>query len=162
MRGSPPRVRGKVVLSCWCLGFYQDHPRVCGEKLNHDRVPGVGKGSPPRVRGKASAPYKKPTMEGITPACAGKRWDASHRESLSGDHPRVCGEKLMAAEQLGRTAGSPPRVRGKDDGLSDCGGRVRITPACAGKSRDQNVDNPAIKDHPRVCGEKPNRYCLRI
>ena len=71
-KGSPPRVRGKVVagarqttaerITPACAGkrrrlrqiiyLTEDHPRVCGEKslLAHGRQP--QKGSPPRVRGK--------------------------------------------------------------------------------------------------------------
>ena len=70
--GSPPRVRGKVMLAeekyvevritpacagkrvrlSWMLQKHMDHPRVCGEKTsaNHFCHPSIG--SPPRVRGK--------------------------------------------------------------------------------------------------------------
>ena len=32
--------------------------------------------------------------------------------------------------------------------------QARITPACAGKSEAATVARPAVRDHPRVCGEK--------
>ena len=49
---------------------------------------------------------------------------------------------------------SPPRVRGKV-WLHQKPGRVPgITPAYAGKSPPAKRKNPAIWDHPRVCGEK--------
>ena len=52
---------------------------------------------------------------------------------------------------------SPPRMRGKV-WLHQKPGRVPgITPAYAGKSPPAKRKNPAIWDHPRVCGEKPNR-----
>ncbi len=71
-KGSPPRVRGKVVptssaVVCWritpaCAGksfvrtggisSLKDHPRVCGEKQVDLDCSGVFRGSPPRVRGK--------------------------------------------------------------------------------------------------------------
>ena len=91
--GSPPRVRGKVVLLLvgWllsgitpacagkrlCYPFFLsplwDHPRVCGEKLGD--VYGVLylRGSPPRVRGKACFLTSIRLLPRITPACAGKR-----------------------------------------------------------------------------------------
>ena len=70
--GSPPRMRGKVVVSCpalWLLGItpayagkslaisalpsaIQDHPRVCGEKPMHRMHFPASLGSPPRMRGK--------------------------------------------------------------------------------------------------------------
>ena len=70
--GSPPRVRGKVVLRvALCIGvgitpacagkrdsapcdrlFRKDHPRVCGEKSLGSSLAFQVLGSPPRVRGK--------------------------------------------------------------------------------------------------------------
>lgn len=96
MEGSPPRMRGKVVLSSenpLCRGITpayagkrfrwratrqceQDHPRVCGEKcIVHVLVS---------------------EELGITPACAGKRMPRVYGPSVPGDHPRVCGEKYDA------------------------------------------------------------------
>ena len=54
---------------------------------------------------------------GITPACAGKR-KADMLDALLGkDHPRVCGEKFACLMPKIDTAGSPPRVRGKECAL---------------------------------------------
>ena len=91
--GSPPRVRGKVVLllvgwllsgitpACAGKSVWQrlrpeparDHPRVCGEKVRPWSSRGLDRGSPPRVRGKADADAAPRIAAGITPACAGKR-----------------------------------------------------------------------------------------
>ena len=91
--GSPPRVRGKVVLDLQavkdsgitpaCAGkslllgdkhrTAQDHPRVCGEKCGITSRTSWEKGSPPRVRGKDVVVKGHSSKEGITPACAGKR-----------------------------------------------------------------------------------------
>ena len=50
--------------------------------------------------------------------------------------------------------GSPPRMRGKD-GVNDSAQAVTgITPAYAGKSGFVSAVHLAIRDHPRVCGEK--------
>ena len=52
-------------------------------------------------------------QNGITPACAGK---SSHQHGAGRwrrDHPRVCGEKLGAGENVIPQKGSPPRMRGK-------------------------------------------------
>ena len=90
--GSPPRVRGKPLLSIVyntpiritpaCAGktskaslrtaCTEDHPRVCGENTRprHD-ARGQG-GSPPRVRGKLRVDAVLFYRPGITPACAGK------------------------------------------------------------------------------------------
>ena len=91
-KGSPPRMRGKVVIpwnSCvfagitpayagkrrlWVAAAHPDgdHPRVCGEKgllrcWNLFRM-----GSPPRMRGKVKTTLKDIRRYGITPAYAGK------------------------------------------------------------------------------------------
>ena len=51
------------------------------------------------------------------------------------DHPRVCGENFQNLLTNLFDTGSPPRVRGKHIGLGQLGAGTRITPACAGKTR---------------------------
>ena len=78
-----------------------------------------------------------------------------HRPSLTGDYPRVGGEKASQQEILYGQQGSPPRMRGKEQGA---GGRMAahgITPAWAGKSVAYCWALGAREDHPRVGGEKP-------
>ena len=90
--GSPPRVRGKVMLDRKCLSQLgitpayagksslrpsthdrsRDHPRVCGEKAYSRVISGSLWGSPPRVRGKEVSRRLGLAVDGITPACAGK------------------------------------------------------------------------------------------
>ena len=152
--GSPPRVRGKlVVFGCVrfaagitpaCAGkthiaprlflTFRDHPRVCGENCVSSTVPPAKRGSPPRVRGKLLYPASKNILPGITPACAGKTNYGAEGQGHGWDHPRVCGENDAAAELHIPELGSPPRVRGKPP---EAMGRERgegITPACAGKT----------------------------
>ena len=50
-----------------------DHPRVCGEKIDHMAQYGPVLGSPPRMRGKVAVVRSKLKRAGITPAYAGKR-----------------------------------------------------------------------------------------
>ena len=74
--------------------------------------------------------------------------------SLYADHPRVCGEQLIAKIILFVFLGSPPRVRGTVATLEfgEAGGG--ITPACAGNSSMGKYTEQAKRDHPRVCGEQ--------
>ena len=92
-KGSPPHVRGKErVQARWCCPTgitpacagkrcrkrfspapTRDHPRMCGEKCCASLAAGAVVGSPPHVRGKDSSRAFAPTLNGITPACAGKR-----------------------------------------------------------------------------------------
>ena len=127
---------------------------MCGEKLDrmlhHRRMTG----SPPRVRGKGAHKPVRLLDGGITPACAGKRIPQLFGASLSRDHPRVCGEKVVPIIVLCSFMGSPPRVRGKVCTVPLRPFAVGITPAYAGKSRKNGTCNRQIWDHPRVCGEE--------
>ena len=94
--GSPPRMRGKATgeliklaldritpahagkrprAPC-TLATTTDHPRVCGEKT--PMLPCLIQpwGSPPHVRGKVLIESPDNIIRGITPACAGKRYNS--------------------------------------------------------------------------------------
>ena len=100
---------------------------------------------------------------GITPAYAGKRNEMNDAQAIFEDHPRVCGEKFVPMVEHTATRGSPPRMRGKGSRPIFPTGRLRITPAYAGKRDVTARSAGAAQDHPRVCGEKAewfraNRY----
>ena len=170
-----PACAGKRLSNVSPSAAFQDHPRVCGEKMMPVTSCSSRLGSPPRVRGKGVGGEMAQIGEGITPACAGK--SCIHRYAAAGpeDHPRVCGEKSASPSYLSGGRGSPPRVRGK--GVLDMWKEMSagITPACAGKSimhgktAGNGAGSPprvrgkvieryrrgyATEDHPRVCGEK--------
>ena len=77
-----------------------DHPRVCGEKSIVMMFSVHHLGSPPRVRGKAIVLISSSRENGITPACAGKRFRDDMDKGKSEDHPRVCGEKMYSWVQV--------------------------------------------------------------
>ena len=173
-KGSPPRGRGKVsrrlapteivrITPAWagkserppfCYVRGRDHPRVGGEKPDTALQLPSHWGSPPRGRGKGEGKTEIARTLRITPAWAGKRHTLKTSSRDDWDHPRVGGEKFTRVEDSSSCAGSPPRGRGKAQAF-----RVRpvgrgITPAWAGKSTAVDVLTTAIKDHPRVGGEK--------
>ena len=94
VKGSPPRVRGKdkiqrhrenqIQITPACAWkrrpvrrqarSCRDHPRVCGEKEVQGMPWSLAVGSPPRVRGKGQLRPQIKRYIGITPACAGKRY----------------------------------------------------------------------------------------
>ena len=133
IRGSPPRMRGKVykITPPWfsiritpayagkrrCPRFRpgktRDHPRVCGEKMVSMIPHRRSRGSPPRVRGKVQPLGERGSQAGITPACAGKRRSIGRLSQPTRDHPRVCGEKSMYDYGNNTAQGSPPRMRRK-------------------------------------------------
>ena len=115
----------------------RDHPRVCGEKVSQRPFRAVSAGSPPRMRGKGVHGVLQELCCGITPAYAGKSLFSGLYIRINGDHPRVCGEKLLDRYWIGTglsdtkdhprvcgektvldlsrlvEQGSPPRMRGK-------------------------------------------------
>ena len=171
--GSPPRVRGKrihfvesrdklgITPACagktsFCVPFdaiIQDHPRVCGENLAPFLSSRFLPGSPPRVRGKRKNISFISTCVGITPACAGKTCARALAIACARDHPRVCGENKIAGGLYRYDEGSPPRVRGKQEGAVNSAFSIGITPACAGKTGSGPCARCRNRDHPRVCGE---------
>ncbi len=111
-------------------------------------------GSPPRMRGKGFCQALRGFPAGITPAYAGKRRTATGYRSAAQDHPRVCGEKREPPRASSSKYGSPPRMRGKVIKRPVCVRVLGITPAYAGKSIGDACPEKAVKDHPRICGEK--------
>ena len=74
----------------------------------------------------------------------------------------MCGEKIRVASPRITQRGSPPRVRGKGGASWSSWPPAGITPACAGKSRLLNKNQPRFWDHPRVCGEKHGSLVCRV
>ena len=111
-------------------------------------------GSPPPMRGKVPLLTALTSFVRITPAYAGKRERFDLFNAGMWDHPRLCGEKRSLGKPLLSRVGSPPPMRGKaSDGTAVAGG-IRITPAYAGKSFHFPFKRTAVRDHPRLCGEK--------
>ena len=90
----------------------------------------------------------------VSPAYAGKRTKSSRCPPRMWDHPRVCGEKNLCILRRVEIPGSPPRMRGKAPTKTGCSCPGGITPAYAGKRREDCDMGMYDRDHPRVCGEK--------
>ena len=106
------------------------------------------------MRGKVVAKTLGYVEGRITPAYAGKSFATISSEAPFRDHPRLCGEKEGTATKDKVVAGSPPPMRGKVAERRKQLETNRITPAYAGKSFRKTAVRHAIKDHPRLCGEK--------
>ena len=153
-RGSPPRMRGKLVGSVFNDGVYritpadagktcefkvnfvrrQDHPRGCGENSYAVMRFSSILGSPPRMRGKLCACPCSLRSGRITPADAGKTLSAYRHTRRNGDHPRGCGENRLSHINSNTNPGSPPRMRGKLAERIIARPLHGITPADAGKT----------------------------
>ena len=115
-----------------------------------------GRGSPPLARGILEKMSDESHPPGITPACAGNTSGFSGFCSSCKDHPRLRGEYKERAKKSRPSWGSPPLARGIPPtitnvepisgitplarGIHVCGvkhnKRPRITPACAGNTKD--------------------------
>ena len=154
-RGITPAYAGKSRSPRSASALRWDHPRICGEKCAEEMDNVREMGSPPHMRGKEVDALGFSCGHGITPAYAGKSQSPEYRCPSQGDHPRVCGEKARTLIVQDEPQGLPPRMRGKVSGqklwMVLCG----ITPAYAGKSSISLQRKIPRRDHPRVCGEKP-------
>jgi len=135
--GSPPRLRGApfpLVLGLLPVGITpapagstnahymkyvngKDHPRACGEHPLLVAPLFYGPGSPPRLRGAHNGLHGLDVRCGITPAPAGSTRTCPRHPRIKQDHPRACGEHMMADTKGDETEGSPPRLRGAPRGL---------------------------------------------
>ena len=133
--GSPPHMRGKGNLYCFVtdrdgitpayagksspvlsiMPGTWDHPRICGEKPMMCPSSARSSGSPPHMRGKALLLEWGRGAAGITPAYAGKSVCIVPEVQRTGDHPRICGEKLRSQAMRNWQTGSPPHMRGKEE-----------------------------------------------
>ena len=133
---------------------------MCGEKTLLTTECAGEEGSPPHMRGKVTILPASCSAGGITPACAGKRDRWCCGAWPLRDYPRVCGEKSVCCPLVWIIWGSPPHVRGKGLVGFELDIRIRITPACAGKSLSPAPEKALPGDHPRMCGEKSISLCL--
>ncbi len=171
---SPPRARGRVPafeqlrrdagITPACAGKSRcgwkrrsqrrNHPCVRGEEAR----PGVRAESttesPPRARGRVLTCPGRSESVGITPACAGKRRNKEEEKAPVGNHPRVRGEEQGSAAGLFSAMESPPHARGRALAAAFAVAAIRITPACAGKSRRQLRPRHGHRNHPRARGEE--------
>ena len=135
---APPRITpagaGKTCGAAAAAAAVADHPRRCGENSRAHRDRPRWTGSPPQVRGKRQQHQTHTHPRRITPAGAGKTDYDGSGTNIYRDHPRRCGENLVAADKRTLDVGSPPQVRGKLAVFTADFYCVRITPAGAGKT----------------------------
>ena len=91
--GITPAYAGKSDFHDAHLRFFEDHPRLCGEKRIVQRYFVHSAGSPPPMRGKGLNRATRPTT------CT--------------DHPRLCGEKFILAVNVTLYSGITPAYAGK-------------------------------------------------
>ena len=155
--GIIPAYAGNTISSKASWTARRDHPRVCGEHPADLQFLETQKGSSPRMRGTPTGNCMNCMYAGIIPAYAGNTISTAVPSPLTRDHPRVCGEHIMALRFAVPSLGSSPRMRGTLPTGGTKSKQGGIIPAYAGNTGYPNVRPCAPWDHPRVCGEHPNR-----
>ena len=113
----------------------------------------LDEGSPPLARER----HKNTGLDcyglGITPACAGKTQIKEQAKTETGDHPRLRGKDRALSKKIIIYRGSPPLARERLIGSYRLKMRLRITPACAGKTISGSIGENTTQDHPRLRGK---------
>ena len=94
-------------------------------------------------------------MRGSSPRMRGARASPWRRTGSTVDHPRGCGEHVVASRVRSRLEGSSPRMRGAHGEETIFHGSDRIIPADAGSTSFHLKISTPSGDHPRGCGEHP-------
>ena len=89
-----------------------DHPRGCGEHPPPCPKGLTPLGSSPRMRGARKESPRDQSGRRIIPADAGSTKGVIVLNTLTGDHPRGCGEHFSACDGFQTERGSSPRMRG--------------------------------------------------
>ena len=154
IRGSSPRVRGKLVHTSSCksnsgliparagktletrteLRKPRAHPRACGENRAFSSRLMRETGSSPRVRGKPTNLIRAGDLIGLIPARAGKTRRSNSGLRMHRAHPRACGENSYHPLNISEKVGSSPRVRGKLQVFTTSLPHGGLIPARAGKT----------------------------
>ena len=152
LRGSPPRVRGRLHVYSLSILRPRFTPACAGQTEGIRFGCATDAGSPPRVRGRLLTAGILDASLRFTPACAGQTRLRRVKIAAQSVHPRVCGADRNPVIRPRHHLGSPPRVRGRPL-TSHCDWQeARFTPACAGQTPYVAPCARRSSVHPRVCG----------
>ena len=110
------------------------------------------------MRGKPDSLLNQMGFGRNIPAHAGKTVGGFVATASAGEHPRACGENCPATGKSASTAGTSPRMRGKQTAYSADEVKARNIPAHAGKTYRMAKEWILAGEHPRVCGENCGRW----
>ncbi len=153
VRGLIPACAGSTTADDGRHAILGAHPRVRGEHSGRCGPWPLPSGSSPHARGARPRGCRRPTRDGLIPACAGSTGGPPFGTRGRRAHPPMRGEHPRPRLRLPRTRGSSPHARGAHF-FHRYGLTVRgLIPACAG-STDTVDDSGAITGaHPRMRGE---------
>ena len=171
--GSPPRVWGRLTAQAeainskrftpTCVGTTcavtsatsasQVHPHVCGDDYNSGIHEKGRSGSPPRVWGRPLVGRRFRGRCRFTPTCVGTTDQPRRARASSTVHPHVCGDDCNLNEWWRLSAGSPPRVWGRQPTMALAAFLSWFTPTCVGTTVRPPCSANRSTVHPHVCGD---------
>ena len=157
--GIIPADAGSTCRRCASYCCVRDHPRRYGEHDSWITVLCILAGSSPQMRGAPLQRLQNFRQERIIPADAGStNFGVIGLDGVQ-DHPRRCGEHSHLVAYSCRVAGSSPQMRGAPFDGHAVEIILRIIPADAGSTENENLRRENARDHPRRCGE---HICLAL
>ena len=130
------------------------HPRIRGERLHGFYASHAKPGSSPHTRGTRPGEVHIVPVARFIPAYAGNAEFSMRVPMIHPVHPRIRGERLMAAQFRRYRNGSSPHTRGTrrdHDGLQSA---TRFIPAYAGNAEADLSLMSMLAVHPRIRGER--------
>ena len=130
------------------------HPRIRGERTWGMITPSGLAGSSPHTRGTRDGKTCGDDDFRFIPAYAGNASGRARRASTGTVHPRIRGERTIAAGPEVFGNGSSPHTRGTQQTVFPGGRDPRFIPAYAGNARRTRQRARARPVHPRIRGER--------
>ena len=152
--GSSPHARGTLWLSIVSRSGTPVHPRMRGERRSCVVMATVVPGSSPHARGTLFLICTQSEHPRFIPACAGNAMFVLARYRSHRVHPRMRGERAVAAQVAPPATGSSPHARGTPQPHGDATRVARFIPACAGNAPPAPTAGPPVPVHPRMRGER--------
>ena len=111
------------------------------------------RGSSPHARGGLHSRHRRPAVDRLIPACAGRAGLTTSGAPGGPAHPRMRGEGAARTARGGGVAGSSPHARGGRELRQPLVDPVGLIPACAGRAGDKMPWPGKKAAHPRMRGE---------
>ena len=157
---TPPLTRGRPTLAVDHLPKVGNTPAYAGKTIAQASRASAVKETPPLTRGRRADQVGADSSTGNTPAYAGKTQRAPTPQARHGKHPRLRGEDDEANLQSLCHEETPPLTRGRPERGGFRQAPPRNTPAYAGKTFHEEVENLPLGKHPRLRGEDAFRTSL--
>ncbi len=133
--GLTPTCVGSTSMSRTQRGNRRTHPHVRGEHSTAVRARSrIDRDSPPRAWGARTAAPSPGDRRGLTPTCVGSTNASVVAGDVTGTHPHVRGEHLMARSAFEVPEDSPPRAWGARRVGGHDHGEPGLTPTCVGST----------------------------